>query len=72
MTTRPTAVDSHGEDPIAALRRIAITRATVVRDLDRQEATAVRAARVQQISWQGIAASLGVSRQAVHRKYGRS
>lgn len=72
MDTIHTAVDSDGEDPIAALRRIAIARAAALADLDRQELIAVRAARNQGVTWQLIAASLGVSRQAVHKKYGRA
>ena len=40
--------------------------------LEQLEAVQVRSARVQGWSWQEIAAELGVSRQAVHKKYGRN
>lgn len=38
--------------------------------LERQEGALVRRARNEGIVWEQIAASLGVSKQAVHRKYG--
>lgn len=57
-----------GEDPRAALRSGAEFR----RVLERQEAALVRRARVAGLSWAEIAHALGVSRQAVHRKYGGS
>jgi hypothetical protein len=56
------------KDPIVALRAIA----QLQRELDRVEAVAVRKARVAGASWQLIALCLGVSRQAVHKKYGRA
>ncbi len=55
------------EDPVSALRAIAELR----RELDRYEAVTVRRARNAGCSWQLIALCLGVSRQAVHKKYGR-
>ena len=39
-------------------------------ELEREEAALVRRARNEGIVWEQIAASLGVSKQAVHRKYG--
>jgi hypothetical protein len=39
-------------------------------ELERQEAALVRRARNEGIVWEQIAASLGVTKQAVHRKYG--
>lgn len=56
------------DDPRAALRGGAELR----RRVERQEAVLVRRARVAGLSWAEIAAALGVSRQAVHRKYGGS
>jgi DNA invertase Pin-like site-specific DNA recombinase len=62
------AAEAGGEDPIMALRAIA----KLHREIDRVEAVAVRRARNANASWQLIAIALGVSRQAVHKKYGRS
>lgn len=56
------------EDPLRALAATARLRGEVAR----VEAVAVRRARTQGLSWAQIAAALGVSRQAVHRKYGGS
>ena len=38
-------------------------------EVERREAALVRRARNEGIVWEQIAASLGVSKQAVHRKY---
>lgn len=54
------------DDPVAALAAVAEMR----RELERQEAVLVRRARTQGTSWAQIAESLGVSRQAVHKKHG--
>lgn len=59
--------DADSEDPIVALGAIAELR----RELDRVEAVTVRRARVAGASWQLVAMALGVTRQAVHKKYGR-
>jgi len=59
--------NADAEDPISALYAIAALR----QEIDRAEASAVRRARNLNISWQYIATALGVSRQAVHKKFGR-
>jgi DNA invertase Pin-like site-specific DNA recombinase len=66
-TIHDLAAQSGSDDPIEALRAIERLR----RELDRVEAVAVRRARNANASWQLIALALGVSRQAVHKKYGR-
>ena len=55
------------DDPRTALAAARELR----RQADRTEATVVRRARLQGLSFAEIAEALGVSRQAVHRKYGR-
>ena len=55
------------DDPRAALAAARELRRTA----DRTEAAVVRRARVQGLAWAEIAEQLGVSRQAVHQKYGR-
>jgi DNA invertase Pin-like site-specific DNA recombinase len=59
---------ANSDDPIVALRAIEKLR----KEVDRVEAVAVRRARNANASWQLIALALGVSKQAVHKKYGRS
>lgn len=54
-------------DPRVGLRAVAALRKL----LERLEAVQVRSARAQGWSWQEIAAELGVSKQAVHKKHGR-
>lgn len=54
-----------GGEPAAALREIAELR----RRLAREEEALVHRARVAGLSWVEIAAALGVSKQAVHKKY---
>ena len=56
------------EDPRAALEAAIELRSAA----SRLEAAVVRRARLAGWSWAQIAVALGVSKQAVHRKYGRS
>ncbi len=71
-TVRTAIAAADGDDPYRALRRIRAARIELNRELDGAEATAVRRARASGSSWQLIALALDVSKQAVHKKYGRS
>ncbi len=55
-----------GDDPVASLGALAELR----REMERREAVLVRRARTQGRTWADIAVVLGVSKQAVHKKYG--
>jgi DNA-directed RNA polymerase specialized sigma24 family protein len=61
------AAEASSNDPALGLRAVAALR----RLLERLEALQVGNARTQGWSWQDIADGLGVSKQAVHRKYAR-
>ncbi|PQZ95854.1 transcriptional regulator [Arthrobacter sp. MYb227] len=45
--------------------------AAAQREARQREAVLVRRARTEGFPWEAIALSLGVSRQAVHQRYGR-
>jgi DNA invertase Pin-like site-specific DNA recombinase len=68
VTIHTLAASAGSDDPIEALKAIAKLR----KELDRIEAVTARRAHNAGASWQLIAFALGVSRQAVHKKYGRS
>ncbi|HSU36328.1 MAG TPA: helix-turn-helix domain-containing protein [Propionibacteriaceae bacterium] len=55
------------EDPRKALQATAQLKQAA----DQMEALVVRRARVRGMSWSEIAGYLGVSKQAVHKRYGR-
>ncbi len=57
--------DDADQTPIEQLTRIAAQR----RDLAREEEVAVRRARIAGLSWAEIGLLLGVSKQAMHKKY---
>jgi hypothetical protein len=56
-----------GKGPAEALTAVA----ELQKEVARTEASLVRKARQSGLSWEAIASCLGVSKQAVHRKYGR-
>ncbi|MHA6667273.1 hypothetical protein ACX3O0_00230 [Homoserinimonas sp. A447] len=64
---RTLAGEAGSDDPIKALTAIRKLR----RELDQLETLAVRRARNANASWKFIAMALDVSKQAVHKKYGR-
>ncbi|GAA1409922.1 hypothetical protein GCM10009600_29340 [Oerskovia paurometabola] len=66
MTMLVRAADD--DDPLRALAALRELRS----EADRREALVVRRARSRGVSWAAIATILGVSRQAVHKKYGGS
>lgn len=59
------AVQVASDDPEAGLRAVAALRSL----LERTERIHVAKARERAYSWQEIADALGVSKQAVHKKY---
>ena len=61
------ATDAASSDPKTGLRAVAALRKLV----ERLEALQVRNARDHGWSWEQIGEALGVSKQAVHKKYGR-
>ncbi|WP_049566606.1 hypothetical protein [Streptomyces sp. SBT349] len=60
------AASTADDDPLAGLDAVARLRAEV----ERIEAVLVRRARNKGATWPRIAAVLGVSKQAVHKKHG--
>ncbi|UYM25546.1 hypothetical protein NQP46_28315 [Streptomyces albus] len=59
------AASTADEDPLAGLDSLARLRA----ETERIEAVLVRGARDKGATWPQIAATLGVSKQAVHKKH---
>ena len=66
MRDLETFLSETGGDPAGDLRNLAELR----RQLHREEEALVHRARVAGLSWTDIASALGVSKQAVHKKYG--
>ena len=66
-TTLEIAEGAASNDPEVGLRAVAALRALT----ERLEVLQVENAREMGWSWQDIASRLGVTKQTVHRKYGR-
>ncbi|HVD88055.1 MAG TPA: helix-turn-helix domain-containing protein [Jatrophihabitantaceae bacterium] len=66
-TTLEIAEGAASNDPNVGLRAVAALRALT----ERLEILQVESARMAGWSWQEIADRLGVTKQTVHRKYGR-
>lgn len=63
-----TTFDFHDEDsPVGRLAAIARAKGEIARE----EAAAVRHARLHGLSWAEIGTVLGVSRQALHKRFGK-
>jgi predicted transcriptional regulator len=67
MDFNRTAIEASSEDPAVGLRAVVALR----RLADRLEVIQVTAARRAGWTWQQIGDALGITRQAVHKKYGR-
>lgn len=65
MTTAEFVSGSTDKDPVVGLRAVAALRRLV----EQLEELQVRNARDRGWSWADIAAAMGVSKQAVHKKY---
>ena len=67
MSLKTAIAQDDGGEPLSELHRLAVLRT----ELARAEETQVRRARNLGYSWQAIASSLGVTKQAAHRRFGR-
>ena len=67
MDVIPGVAVAEDADPAQGLHAVVVLR----RVADRLEEAHVTAARADGWTWQEIGDALGVSRQAVHKKYGR-
>lgn len=68
LTPMRTKIDQGPSGPDGVLAQLAAVR-QARHEVERHEAALVRRARHEGIVWEQIAVSLGVSKQAVHRKY---
>lgn len=66
MNFNRTAVEAGSDDPAVGLRAVVALR----RLTDQLEAAQVTTARRAGWTWQQIGDALGISRQAIHKKYG--
>lgn len=60
--------DNNADNPVTRLAAIARAKS----ELAREEAAAVRHARNHGLSWAEIGVVLGVSRQALHKRFGKA
>ena len=67
METVIDSADPGDQDPLEELMRIARAK----HELVAAEAAAVRRARIHGFTWAEIGTLLGVSKQAMHKKYGK-
>jgi DNA invertase Pin-like site-specific DNA recombinase len=68
MTLKTAIAQDGGGEPLAELHRLAELR----KEVARAEEAQVRRARTSGYSWQAIASALGVTKQAAHRRFGRT
>lgn len=63
-----TIFDAADDSPVSRLAALAEAKTK----LAREEAAAVRHARLQGMSWAEIGVIMGVSKQALHKRFGRT
>ena len=66
-TVKTSQGDMDGKGPAETLYAVAESR----KELARTESETVARARAARLSWEAIALCLGVTKQAVHKKYGK-